>query len=105
MMTKFKIENSSFRDTSGFLFHQDDILYRLIHTSYKEQFDHLINSELYKKLSEKNLLIAHEEISDLKLDYDYYKIIKNGLHEFLSTFLVKLNSISNQIEKDFRFYK
>ena len=33
------------------------------------------------------------------------EIFKNGLHEFLSTFLVKLNSISNQIEKDFRFYK
>ena len=83
-MTKFKIENSSFRDTSGFLFHQDDILYRLIHTSYKEQFDHLINSELYKKLSEKNLLIAHEEISDLKLDYDYYKIIKPEKIPFIS---------------------
>ena len=83
-MTKFKIENSSFRDTSGFLFHQDDILYRLIHTSYKEQYDHLINSELYKKLSEKNLLITHEEISDLKLDYDYYKIIKPEKIPFIS---------------------
>ena len=83
-MTKFKIENSSFRDTSGFLFHQDDILYRLIRTSYKKQYDHLINSELYKKLSEKNLLITHEEISDLKLDYDYYKIIKPEKIPFIS---------------------
>lgn len=33
------------------------------------------------------------------------EIFKNGLHEFLTSFLVKLNSISNQIEKDFRFYK
>ena len=75
-MTKFNIENSSFRDKSGFLFYQNNILYRLIDISYKEHYDHLINSELYNKLSEKNLLITHEEINDLKLDHDYYKIIK-----------------------------
>ncbi len=83
-MTKFNIENSSFRDKSGFLFYENNTLYRLIHTSYKEEYDHLINSELYKKLSEKNLLISHEEISDLKLDYDYYKIIKPEKIPFIS---------------------
>ena len=83
-MTKFNIENSSFRDKSGFLFYQDNILYRLIDTSYKEHYDHLINSELYNKLSEKNLLITHEEINDLKLDHDYYKIIKPEKIPFIS---------------------
>ena len=83
-MTKFNIENSSFRDKSGFLFYQNNILYRLIDISYKEHYDHLINSELYNKLSEKNLLIAHEEINDLKLDHDYYKIIKPEKIPFIS---------------------
>ena len=83
-MTKFNIENSSFRDKSGFLFYQNNILYRLIDISYKEHYDHLINSELYNKLSEKNLLITHEEINDLKLDHDYYKIIKPEKIPFIS---------------------
>ena len=33
------------------------------------------------------------------------QVFKIGLHEFLSNFLATFNSISAQIEKDFRFYK
>ena len=32
-------------------------------------------------------------------------VFKKGLHEFLLDFIAKFNSISAQIEKDFRFYK
>lgn len=83
-MKKFKIENSSFRDSSGFLFYIENELYRVINSSYKEQYDHLINSELYKKLTENNLLISHEEINNLEIDYSYYKIIKPKKIPFVS---------------------
>jgi len=83
-MKKFKIENSSFRDSSGFLFYIENELYRVINYSYKEQYDHLINSELYKKLTENNLLISHEEINNLEIDYSYYKIIKPKKIPFVS---------------------
>jgi len=83
-MKKFKIENSSFRDSNGFLFYIENELYRVINSSYKEQYDHLINSELYKKLTENNLLISHEEIDNLEIDYSYYKIIKPKKIPFIS---------------------
>jgi len=83
-MTKFKKENSSFRDRSGFLFYHENEIYRIIDYSYKEQYEKLIKSELYKKLTEKNLIIPHSEVKNLDIDYDYYKIIKPEKIPFIS---------------------
>ena len=79
-----KIENSSFRDKSGFLFYHENEIYRLINSSYKEQYEKLMNSKLYEKLVEKNLIIPHSEIEDLDVDHDYYKIIKPKKIPFIS---------------------
>ena len=79
-----KIENSSFRDKSGFLFYHENEIYRLINPSYKEQYQKLMNSKLYEKLVEKNLIIPHSEIEDLDIDHDYYKIIKPKKIPFIS---------------------
>lgn len=59
---------SSFRDTSGFLFSQDGVIYRQVNTIYKEHYDYLINSSLYKALIDTGLLIPHDEV-----DLDYSK--------------------------------
>ncbi len=60
MLNKKKI-NSSFRDPSGFLFTSDGKLLRQINQIYKKEYDLFISSGLYKKLSNKKLLIPHEE--------------------------------------------
>ena len=60
-------------------------------------------SHFYKK-SFQSLEISLEFSKYLELvQIDH--VFKTGLHEFLSDFLAKFNSISEQIEKDFRFYK
>ena len=52
---------SSFRDPSGFLFHQDGGLYRQVNQVYREHYDHLIQSGLYHELVQEKLLIPHQE--------------------------------------------
>jgi len=61
-MIDFIIEPSSFRDPSGFIFYQNDVLYRQINKSYKENYEFLMKSGLYKNLVQKGLLISHEEV-------------------------------------------
>ena len=53
---------SSFRDPSGFLFFRDGLIYRQVNTIYKENYDQLINSGVYKTLVDAQLLIPHEEV-------------------------------------------
>lgn len=80
-----KIVPNSFRDPSGFLFFREGSLYRQVNRVYKEDFDHLIQSGLYKKLTGCGLLIPHEEIQ-LKdnIFANTYKILKPELIQFLS---------------------
>ena len=80
-----KIVPSSFRDPSGYLFIKDGVLYRRIHLSYKDNYDHLIESGLYRALTERNLLIPHEEVR--KPDYnseEVYLDIKPKVIPFIS---------------------
>ena len=35
----YSLEPSSFRDPSGFLFYHDDVLYRQINQSYKDEYE------------------------------------------------------------------
>ena len=83
-MKMSKIDNSSFRDRSGFLFYYENEIYRIINFSYKKQYEKFMNSELYQKLEEKNLIITHSEIENLDIDCDYYKIIKPEKIPFIS---------------------
>jgi len=57
-----KIANpSSFRDPSGFVFSQNNHIYRQINTSYTKNYDHLVSSGLYQELVDAKLLIPHTE--------------------------------------------
>ncbi len=77
--------SSSFRDPSGFLFLHDSVIYRQANTIYKENYDHLINSGLYKSLVDFGLLIPHEEVdvSYAKSD-NVYRVIKPEEIGFIS---------------------
>jgi len=82
---KTHILNSSFRDRSGFLFSKENILYRQINHSYKEHYDFLMDSGIYSLLSEKNVLISHEEVNiNNKYNDNAYKIIKPEYIPFIS---------------------
>ena len=61
-MTITKTENSSFRDPSGFVFYHEKICYRQINPAYKETYNYLIDSGLYKRLTNEELLIPHETV-------------------------------------------
>jgi len=76
---------SSLRDPSGYLFVKDGVLYRRIHLSYKDDYEHFIQSGLYRALTERNLLIPHEEVR--KVDYkseEIYLDIKPKVIPFIS---------------------
>lgn len=76
---------SSFRDPSGFLFRQDGSLYRQVNITYKDNYDHLMNSGLYKSLSDSELLIPHEEVDvTYARPVNAYKVIKPELILFIS---------------------
>ena len=68
---------ASFRDPSGFLFRQNDIIYRQVNLVYKDYYDHLMNSGFYQALVDDNFLIPHEEVGiKPPIPELAYKIIK-----------------------------
>ncbi|MFH1479555.1 MAG: SAM-dependent methyltransferase [Candidatus Omnitrophota bacterium] len=75
----------SFRDPSGFLFLEDNILYRQVNGSYKEDYDYLMSSGLYKALTDAGLLIPHEEADRKHIGSDKaYKVIRPEKIPFIS---------------------
>lgn len=52
---------SSFRDTSGFVYFQDGTLFRQVNRSYKDHYDHLLDSGLYRALTNDQLMVSHVE--------------------------------------------
>jgi hypothetical protein len=77
---------SSFRDRSGFLFKSNEKLYRIVNKSYQKHFEFFVNSGLYKKLTEENLLVKHNEvlIETPFVNSQTYKIIEPEFIEFIS---------------------
>jgi hypothetical protein len=76
---------SSYRDPSGFIFEKEGTLYRQVNISFKEQFDHFIQSGCYKHLTERGLLIAHEQLhQNLTGDANYYTTLKPEVVPFIS---------------------
>jgi hypothetical protein len=76
---------SSYRDPSGFIFEKEGIIYRQVNKSYQEHFDFFIESGCYKHLSEKDLLISHEQIKEnLSGNDNYYATLKPEKISFIS---------------------
>jgi len=76
---------SSFRDPSGFLFERDGCLYRQVNKRYRDDYDLLFSSGLYKVLTERGLLVPHAEADVSPPDPDpAYKVIRPELVPFIS---------------------
>ncbi|MDB5224264.1 MAG: SAM-dependent methyltransferase [Chitinophagaceae bacterium] len=77
MLNSFTQHSSSYRDPSGFIFEKDGTLYRQVNISFKENFDFFIESGCYRQLTEKGLLIRHEQINEnLTGEDNYYTTLK-----------------------------
>jgi len=76
---------SSFRDPSGFLYFHDDLIYRQVNIRYKDNYDHLMDSGLYRTLVQSELLVPHEEVLiEYAASSEAYKVIKPELIPFVS---------------------
>ena len=62
-MTQNNHHEASFRDPSGYMFFDNDVLRRAINPIYFEQYEALKKSGLFDALVKKGLLIPHEESS------------------------------------------
>lgn len=68
---------SSYRDPSGFLFYNNDILYRQVNLFFKDDWDLFLSSGLYEHLVQQQLLLQHAEISkNLNVDANWYKTLQ-----------------------------
>jgi ribosomal protein L11 methylase PrmA len=75
---------SSFRDPSGFMFSHEGRLLRQINLVYKENYDLLMRSGLYRKLVDSGDLVPHEEIDPLPGRPEAYKFIEPRRLPFIS---------------------
>ena len=78
-------ESSSFRDPAGFIFFHNGEIFRQINQVCREDFDLLITSGLYERLTKKRKLVSHKEIeTSLQNQQSGYKIIKPEKIKFIS---------------------
>ena len=79
-----KREYSSFRDRSGFVFSIDDNIFRQVNLEYQAQFENLMNSGLYDRLTDNELLVEHQAADIETNDSDKFMVIKPERANFIS---------------------
>jgi hypothetical protein len=84
MITAQKINKSSFRDPSGFIFESNIAVFRQINKNYQQHYDFLMSSGLYDALVDKKYLIPHKEIHSIDTSPETYKIIQPVKIAFIS---------------------
>jgi SAM-dependent methyltransferase len=67
---------ASYRDPAGFLFTQEDILYRAVQPAYAATYEHFKTKGLYDELVQGRQIIPHEEVSRYNAGFNAYKILK-----------------------------
>ena len=53
---------SSYRDPAGFVFTQEDIVYRQVNQTFAKEFEAFLQSDLYSELVKDGLLVSHEVV-------------------------------------------
>lgn len=66
----------SYRDPAARVVKKEDGWYRYILPDYQKEYDHLIQSGLYRELIENKLLITHDEIEAENNDPGVYKVLR-----------------------------
>jgi hypothetical protein len=77
---------SSFRDPSGFVFRRDGEIYRQINPVYRDSYELLMSSGLYRSLVDDRLMVAHERVDPAEVagDGTGYRIVRPEPVRFLS---------------------
>lgn len=76
---------SSFRDPAGFLFRQDNVLYRQVNPGYAADYDALMSSGLYEALEKARVLIPHQEVGvGNGADGGAYKLLRPEEVDYIS---------------------
>ncbi len=76
---------SSFRDPSGFLYTENDTVYRQVNECYRDSYDLLKSSGLYDSLVDGSMLIPHDEVNDrLNGSEHTYKVLHPQQLDFIS---------------------
>lgn len=83
--TAFDAIPGSFRDPSGFLFRRGGVLYRQVNESYREHYEQLMASGLYRTLVDQEMLIPHQEVDEPGPDgKQAWRILRPEPVEFVS---------------------
>jgi len=77
-------EFSSFRDPSGIVFEEENVIYRQINTVYKPHYNCLTHSGLYATLVKQCLLVRHAEVDRDGIGGDKYLVIQPEKIPFIS---------------------
>ncbi len=84
-MPDFLQHAASFKDPSGFIFRVNNKYYRQVNRSYANDYDLLMSSGLYKILTEKKLMLPHEEVNEnFTQSKDWYKTLLPEQLPFIS---------------------
>lgn len=76
---------ASFRDPSGFVFIQDNTIFRQVNKVYQKDYDLLISSGLCNELTKEKLLIPHREVEISPITPELsYKVIQPEPVDFIS---------------------
>jgi hypothetical protein len=76
---------ASFRDPSGFIFGRAGTLYRQVNLAYRDHFDRLVESGLYRELTDAGLLIPHDEVDEQPWQPALaYRVLRPEPVEFIS---------------------
>lgn len=63
-MTELKKHPASFRDPSGFVYHNEGVLYRFVSRSIEQEWKHFLSCGLYEKLVSKKILLPFSELNE-----------------------------------------
>lgn len=74
----------SFRDPSGFVFVDQETVYRQVNPCYAKDYEALMSSGLYEDLSSSGLLVEHEEASAADTPRDAFRLIRPRRIPFIS---------------------
>ncbi len=74
---------SSFRDPDGFVCTYKDTIYRIVTLSGEKNYEQLMQSGLYKELTDKKLLIQHKELKNIRHDFFLNKIFFENLYKII----------------------
>ena len=76
-MTRHLLSAGSFRDPGGFVYEDQGCILRQVNLLAREHYDQLMSSGLYRELTERRLLIAHDEVDALpRVSATAYRVIR-----------------------------